>query len=227
MRSTAEVCAVLALGLLCCVGACTPDAPPPPRAGSKTSTPSPATPPPQPPPLECSAGWGDCNTARDDGCETALDATDEHCGGCGRSCEPGRRCVAGECRTGTVALAAGGAHSCALDAGGRVRCWGLGSLGQLGRASRRAARTPTVVEQLSEVRQLSAGRDFTCARRDDGVWCWGEGALGHGDGGTPRARRVEGTGQATQVAAGIGHACAVLRGGGMLCWGEAAAGQLG
>jgi alpha-tubulin suppressor-like RCC1 family protein len=33
---------------------------------------------------------------------------------------------------GVTAVAAGGKHSCAIVAGGKVRCWGAGRAGQLG-----------------------------------------------------------------------------------------------
>jgi hypothetical protein len=35
---------------------------------------------------ECAAGFGDCDDSRDNGCETSLTGSLEHCGGCNRSC---------------------------------------------------------------------------------------------------------------------------------------------
>lgn len=44
----------------------------------------------------CNAGFGDCNTRFEDGCELPLDST-MNCGGCGRSCGVSALCVAGAC----------------------------------------------------------------------------------------------------------------------------------
>jgi hypothetical protein len=49
---------------------------------------------------KCEAGWGDCNSRWDDGCETKLDGVD-HCGKCGEKCLYGANsstsCVGGKC----------------------------------------------------------------------------------------------------------------------------------
>lgn len=44
----------------------------------------------------CSAGFGDCNTRYEDGCETSLDSV-MNCGRCGMSCGVSALCVAGAC----------------------------------------------------------------------------------------------------------------------------------
>jgi alpha-tubulin suppressor-like RCC1 family protein len=48
--------------------------------------------------LRCVAGYANCNGADGDGCEVDLRASELHCGGCGRSCTGGQRCVDGNCR---------------------------------------------------------------------------------------------------------------------------------
>jgi serine/threonine protein kinase len=50
-------------------------------------------------PLQCPAGFADCNGKRGDGCETALDRDPASCGACGLACAnvPGVGCVAGHC----------------------------------------------------------------------------------------------------------------------------------
>ncbi|MEZ4410941.1 MAG: hypothetical protein R3A52_31355 [Polyangiales bacterium] len=45
----------------------------------------------------CAAGFGDCDRAAANGCETDVRASDAHCGACGRACGAGQRCVAGSC----------------------------------------------------------------------------------------------------------------------------------
>lgn len=58
-------------------------------------------------------------------------------------------------------LAAGGGHTCALNDGGKIRCWG----------------DPNFINPPSDlglVAQLTAGDDYTCALKEDGsVQCWG------------------------------------------------------
>lgn len=52
--------------------------------------------------LKCDAGFGDCNTTVEDGCETPVDTVD-HCGRCDRQCIPGANaeavCTGGVCTT--------------------------------------------------------------------------------------------------------------------------------
>jgi alpha-tubulin suppressor-like RCC1 family protein len=96
-----------------------------------------------------------------------------------------------------VQLSAGWGHTCALISDGSVKCWGLGSYGQLGYGNtsrigdgdnERLAALPAVsVTPLSGVttRQLVAGLYHTCALlSNDSVKCWGHafyGELGTGN----------------------------------------------
>ncbi len=57
----------------------------------------------------CAAGRGDCDAARDDGCEVDLRASAAHCGACGRACAAGEVCSDGAC----VRLCAAGQTRCA------------------------------------------------------------------------------------------------------------------
>jgi alpha-tubulin suppressor-like RCC1 family protein len=86
--------------------------------------------------------------------------------------------------TGATAIAAGGAHTCALGAAGTVTCWGANDQGQLG-VDGAAPSAPAAVPGLDRVVRLAAGDAHTCALRDDGhVWCWGgntSGQLGDDD----------------------------------------------
>ncbi|MBN2359420.1 MAG: hypothetical protein JXR83_08190, partial [Deltaproteobacteria bacterium] len=88
---------------------------------------------------------------------------------------------------------------------------------------------------------LAGGGAHTCAVASGGdAWCWGDnerGQLGVGDtltrGSVPGdmaylpAVELEPSGSATHVAVGDNHACAVLGGHGIKCWGWNYEGQLG
>lgn len=76
-----------------------------------------------------------------------------------------------------AAFAMGSRHTCALEEGGGLHCWGAANLGQLARAPRgnddvalAPARIPGEGWDL-----VVAGEAHTCARSAGGVRCWGSG----------------------------------------------------
>ena len=78
--------------------------------------------------------------------------------------------------SGVSAIAAGHNHACALTSGGGVLCWGSNSHGQIGDGSSGDYKfAPTQVSGLSSgVATITAGYEFTCARRWTGEsLCWG------------------------------------------------------
>jgi len=83
--------------------------------------------------------------------------------------------------------------------------------------------------------QIAAGGTHTCAIVAGGVKCWGSGLQGQigaeGGDGSPTPKRVSDLGDkdpnATSLAAGSLHSCAIVVGGGVKCWGEGSDGQLG
>jgi len=135
--------------------------------------------------------------------------------------------------SGATALAAGGAHICALLQTGTVQCWGRNFAGQLGDGTSGGSRaTPVAVRGLSGVTVLVAGSAHTCALLQTGtVQCWGlndNGQLGDGttaNRATPVA--VRGLSGVTALAAGGAHTCALLQTGTVQCWGSNFSGQLG
>jgi alpha-tubulin suppressor-like RCC1 family protein len=139
-----------------------------------------------------------------------------------------------------VYVATGAAHSCALIAGGAVKCWGANNHGELGDGTFSNSMTPVNVSGLaSDVFWIAAGEDHTCAVLVGGaVKCWGRNQSGQlGDGTTTnRNTPVNVSGLASDVlwvAAGWAHTCALrLRdslptGGSITCWGDNSFGQLG
>jgi len=124
-------------------------------------------------------------------------------------------------------LAVGGDRTCALLAGGGVRCWGAGTGGGGGNRP-----SPPSVDVVAGVSAVAAGAAHTCVLATDGsVRCWGRNDHGQlGDGtmtarATPPAQPV--LSGAKAIAAGWFHTCALMTNGGVRCWGANELGQLG
>ena len=132
-----------------------------------------------------------------------------------------------------------GTHACALKSDGTVVCWGANGNGQLGNGSTDNNSTPTQVvnvggsDYLTDISQISAGSDDTCALKSDGtVFCWGgdwSGQLGIGiqyyvyQNTAPRqVLGVNYSGYLTdvsQIATGDQLTCAIKHDGTVYCWG--------
>ena len=151
-----------------------------------------------------------------------------------------------------VAIAAGGAHACAILDTNHVKCWGTNSRGELGAGdtSDRGDAANELGDNLPKVslgtgrsaRTISASVGHTCAILDDNsVKCWGvnyRGQLGLGDKdgrgvmagqmGDNLPRVSLGTGRtAKALSAGDEHTCALLDDDSVKCWGANSLGQLG
>lgn len=146
-------------------------------------------------------------------------------------------CPTGQtCHLGAVQVVAGGAHTCAVLTDGSMRCWGSNGDGQLGNNNQgNDSPIPVVVQGFGDKKVIAAGagRFNTCAVTSDGaVHCWGENAYGQdGDPSADPSRdastAVPNVSGATAVAVGDHHACAVVAGGGVKCWGNNYDGQIG
>ena len=136
--------------------------------------------------------------------------------------------------SGAIAIAVGGAHTCALTRSGAVKCWGDNAYGQLGDGSTTVRTQPVPVSGLtSGVTAITAGGQHTCAlMRGGAVRCWGGNRWGQLGDGTTRARTrptalAELARGVVSIAAGRSHSCAVTRAGRTKCWGNNGSGQLG
>lgn len=169
-------------------------------------------------------GYGNTNNIGDD--ETAATAFSVDVGGA------------------VTQVAAGTGFTCALLIGGKVRCWGDGTSGQLGYVSTDNIgdnETPASKGDVNVggvVLQLAVGSSHVCALLEGGkVRCWGSGsfgALGYasldniGDNETPASRGdVDVGGAAVQLSAGSASTCAILTGSRVRCWGNNFQGELG
>ncbi|HEU4453558.1 MAG TPA: hypothetical protein VFR81_10895, partial [Longimicrobium sp.] len=129
-----------------------------------------------------------------------------------------------------VALAAGGAHSCALTGAGTAFCWGSNARGQLGDGTTTASAEPVRVNAPERLIAIDASHNQSCAVGASGaVYCWG--AIAHAAPGQPTSAlapsRVESGVLFSAVSAGLGHACALSREERAYCWGSDTNGELG
>jgi alpha-tubulin suppressor-like RCC1 family protein len=138
-----------------------------------------------------------------------------------------------------ASIAAGENASCVVDVNGIVTCWGDASQGATGQDTGTSA--PHVVDGLASgsAKSVSMGSTSTCVLAKDGtVACFGtndRGQLGRGtidsaDGGMAVHREPMQVPQLTDVVSlsvGERHACAIQRGGRVVCWGANGSGQLG
>lgn len=104
---------------------------------------------------------------------------------------------AGAAQSNIVAIAAGFDHSCALLSTGVVRCWGANAFGQLGNG------TSGNIPQLAPANVVCGSSGFGCSTAGSTM-----------------------TG-VIAVSARYGSSCALLSTGGVRCWGESSAGQIG
>ena len=142
--------------------------------------------------------------------------------------------------SGAYSVSSGNQFTCAATPAG-IWCWGLGGSGQLGNGGTKNQSLPASVQDAfsSGVSSVSAGSSHACAVLNaGGVKCWGDNyydQLGEGSASSRELAPVdvaglsfaEGRGPVAAVAAGSGHTCALLRTGGVMCWGANSAGQLG
>jgi alpha-tubulin suppressor-like RCC1 family protein len=150
--------------------------------------------------------------------------------------------------TGTAfrAAAAGYSHSCGLESGGAVYCWGHNGYGQLGLGIQEpssdpfSGRAPGPAVLGGQVFvDLFAGGVVTCGLTADGVaYCWGGNAVGQVGAGSSGAvlsapTRVAGDLKFRKLSIGaLGaaerqHVCGITIAGRLYCWGSGSSGAAG
>lgn len=143
-----------------------------------------------------------------------------------------------------VSIAASSGHSCALLAGGSVKCWGANYYGQIGDGTKVGKLTPVTATVVGKAAvAIAVTNTSSCALLNDNtVKCWG----GQGGVATPTglvksivakfdnicAVSLEDKtdcfpGAVLALASGYSHFCAIVGGGAVNCVGWNNAGQLG
>ncbi len=146
-------------------------------------------------------------------------------------------------------VSTGSGFTCALLVSGQVKCWGVGTQGQIGWEADYAqyeaypgdqeGETPVAFPFVSlnggSTYEISSGRHHTCAMSGGALNCWGQGSdgkLGHGN--TENLGDDElasdfgavpyGGGDVTNIATGGAGTCVSLSNGNAKCWGASAFG---
>lgn len=130
-------------------------------------------------------------------------------------------------------VSAGEAHTCAIDDGNNLYCWGYNYFGQIGNNENgEGAQEPMPVLVSASYNNVSAGRNHTCALKSDNkLYCWGwnlNGQLGSNNNDnydTPL--NIQSTSNWNNISAGDLHTCGIDSNSKLFCWGENTKGQLG
>jgi alpha-tubulin suppressor-like RCC1 family protein len=122
----------------------------------------------------------------------------------------------------------GRAHTCGVDTGGALWCWGLNSTGQLGINVSSGFvwySTPQQVGTATNWSGVTGLSDHTCAIKTTGtIWCWGYGDARLGIGLTPGDQivpaQVGSDNHWVAIDAGEDMTCATKDNGTLWCWGH-------
>jgi len=143
--------------------------------------------------------------------------------------------------SGAYTVSAGSAHTCAINTGGELSCFGNNASGQLGNNSTSMSLAPVNVQAgTGSVISISTGANHTCSlTAAGGVTCLGDdtfGQLGNDSAFSSSLVPVDVTGLSgavSQISSGRNHTCALIPSspgsetGGVMCWGRGTEGQLG
>jgi len=143
------------------------------------------------------------------------------------------------------AMAVGGGHTCAIDQGGQLHCWGSNRYGQLGAAApetcsgtdgvspcrRRPATVAALDDVVPSIRAVAAGASHSCVLDADGqAFCWGLNSLRQaGSDASDVVERPTPVGTSlrfSRLVAGAYHTCGITAAGELHCWGSDIAGEL-
>jgi len=147
------------------------------------------------------------------------------------ACGEGRpTCTDRACPRITLPRSLANLFSCVVYDDAQVRCWGSRDGGAIGLLS--SAALPTIVEALTDVRELALGQNHACAVTGDGrVSCWGDNRYGQAnkmlDDRVTLPIVVPEVRDAKHISLGVEHSCALLGDRTVTCWGNGQDGQVG
>ncbi len=124
-----------------------------------------------------------------------------------------------------VSLSVGGGHACAIEASGKLSCWGR--VGPVeAPAGPRVTRLP-----FTSASAIAIGSTHACAIQNQRAWCWGDNRWGQlGQSTSVRALQTPApmdVGAVAELALGDRHTCLRTQRGTVLCYGDPADGRLG
>lgn len=134
-----------------------------------------------------------------------------------------------------VEVGAASDHACVVLIDGTARCWGSNDFGELGDGTEAPRQlSPAPVVGLERVAHVEPGGEMSCAFLEGGAarcWGWNLERRPHGEDltalETHRSRVPFHTPGLRQIAFGNAHACGILEGGRVRCWGLDAYGEAG
>jgi alpha-tubulin suppressor-like RCC1 family protein len=126
-------------------------------------------------------------------------------------------------------------HTCAINTGNSLYCWGNNDSGQIGNGTSGGNQlNPFRVAAAGVWSSVSAGDSHTCGiTTAKNLYCWGNnqyGQIGNGNtSNTPQLSlyRVGAAGVWSSVSAGGGHTCGITTAKSLYCWGRSEFGQIG
>lgn len=123
-------------------------------------------------------------------------------------------------------VSAGGESTCAITTGGKLKCWGSNSVGQLGDGTTLSKNSPVSVDDANNYNKVSVGANNSCGITATGLLkCWGSndngrlgiGVASGGDSLVPVA--VDASETYSEILVGYSSSCGLTTQGILKCWG--------
>ena len=128
-------------------------------------------------------------------------------------------------------LSTGRNHTCSIDNGGGLYCWGWNLEGQIGNNSKVDVHTPLNIQSTMNWDSVSSGNAHTCGiTSENDLYCWGinyRGQLGDSTNDSALEPLLIGSDKWSDLSCGSEHSCGIKDGGNLYCWGMNTVGQLG
>ncbi len=130
-------------------------------------------------------------------------------------------------------VSSGEAHTCGIDQGSDLYCWGYNYFGQLGNneSGEGKQEIEPVLVYASADGSFSTGRNHSCSIKSEDLYCWGQNSSGQlGSGNYDNINQpfnIASTINWEMISAGDSHTCGITTDNDLYCWGMNASGQIG